>query len=158
MDETSTRQMSFNLLERELAARSQAGTGLIANEEEFAPKTKESKSGERLFGSTAHYVRNSRVAHTEDTWQQRNPQWLVRKYLNNFSLKILPIIPLHILCDIRLNYRNQKSWLKLRKLWHHSSSITTYRCQNESSLYQNFQETYGKVTKERPSRAVQAYP
>ncbi|KAK6029438.1 ribophorin II [Ostertagia ostertagi] len=36
--------------ERELVARLQAGTDLIANEEEFAPKTEESKFGERLLG------------------------------------------------------------------------------------------------------------
>ncbi|KHJ97886.1 ribophorin II [Oesophagostomum dentatum] len=36
--------------ERELVARLRAGTDLIANEEEFAPKTEESKFGERLLG------------------------------------------------------------------------------------------------------------
>ncbi|VDO04490.1 unnamed protein product [Haemonchus placei] len=36
--------------ERELIARLRAGKDLIANEEEFAPKTEESKFGERLLG------------------------------------------------------------------------------------------------------------
>ncbi|ETN75720.1 ribophorin II [Necator americanus] len=36
--------------ERDLVARLRAGTDMIANEEEFAPKTEESKFGERLLG------------------------------------------------------------------------------------------------------------
>ncbi|PIO74705.1 hypothetical protein TELCIR_03278 [Teladorsagia circumcincta] len=36
--------------ERELVARLRAGSDLIANEEEFAPKVEESKFGERLLG------------------------------------------------------------------------------------------------------------
>ncbi|WKY14521.1 hypothetical protein Q1695_000223 [Nippostrongylus brasiliensis] len=51
--ETEERQVPEPLkykFERELVARLQAGSDLIANEEEFAPKTEESKFGERLLG------------------------------------------------------------------------------------------------------------